>query len=162
MKRAGLLVLVLAVGCMPARYREEPPPPEAKPAAEPARNAGAGAAGGSTVVGHVAPDGTLVADTIARAVPDTARVERETVVTGEIRPAAELETAAPLAAGPTAGLDTGTLETGWRVQLYASRAEAEAGAEATRARSALRDEVPVYVEWDDPWYKVRVGDFARS
>ncbi|HEY7472336.1 MAG TPA: hypothetical protein VIE68_08315, partial [Gemmatimonadota bacterium] len=126
MKRAGLLVLVLAVGCMPARYREEPPPQETEPTAEPPPTAGAAAVGGATIVGHVAPDGTLVADTLARSVPDTARVERETVVTGEIRPAAELETAPAPTAGPDTGpatpIETGTLATGWRVQLFASRA----------------------------------------
>ncbi|HET6617398.1 MAG TPA: SPOR domain-containing protein [Gemmatimonadota bacterium] len=147
--------LVLAVACMPARYREEPPPPEVEQAPESAARGAARPTGG-TVVGHVAPDGTLVADTLARAVPDTARVERETVVTGEIRPATELETEPPAAAGEVAE----TLATGWRIQVFASRSEAEAAAEATRARNALGDQAPVYVESDDSWFKVRVGDFS--
>jgi hypothetical protein len=92
------------------------------------------------VVGHVSPEGTLVADTLAHSLPDTARVERETVVTGEIRPAVGLAT-------------------GWRVQVFASRARPEAEIEATRVERAIDDPAPVYVEWDDPWYKVRVGDF---
>jgi hypothetical protein len=107
------------------------------------------------VVGHVSPEGILIADTLERSLPDTARVERETVVTGEIRPAAELESKQPAAAGDEAG----TLATGWRVQVFASRAQPEATAQATRVRSALGDQVPVYVERDDPWYKVRAGDF---
>lgn len=148
--------LVLAVACMPARYREEPPPPEVEQAREGAARGAERAAAGGTVVGHVAPDGTLVADTLARAVPDTTRVERETVVTGEIRPAAELETEPPAAAGEEAE----TLATGWRIQVFASRSEAEAATEATRARNALGDESPVYVESDGDWFKVRVGDFS--
>jgi cell division septation protein DedD len=152
------LALVLVLACMPARYREEPPPPETEETAEgAARETGAATpAAGATIVGRVAPDGTLVADTLARGAPDTARVERETVVTGEIRPAAELETEPPAVAGP----ENGTLATGWRVQVFASQSADEAAAEATRARDALGDGVPVYVERDDPWFKVRVGDFA--
>lgn len=148
--------LVLTVACVPARYREEPPPPEVKQAPEGAARGIERPAAGGTVVGHVAPDGTLVADTLARAVPDTARVERETVVTGEIRPAAELETEPPAASGE----EPGTLATGWRIQIFASRSETEAAAEATRARTALGDQAPVYVESDDAWFKVRVGDFS--
>ena len=128
-RSAGIAATFLVAACMPARYRETPPEPASRPAGA--------AADGSTVVGHVAPDGTLVADTLARAIPDTARVERETVLTGEIHPVT----------GP-----------GWRVQVYAAREEAEAAAVAERARAALGGEAPVYLERDDPWYKVRVGD----
>jgi hypothetical protein len=98
----------------------------------------------------------LVADTLERALPDTVRVERETVVTGEIRSSAELETRAAGEAGAAAG---GTLATGWRVQVFASREQPEAAARAIRVQEALGDRVPVYVERDDPWFKVRVGDF---
>lgn len=143
------LSLLVAVACTPARYREEAPPPVTQ------REPGA-TAEGATVVGHVSPDGTLVADTLKESQPDTARVERETVVTGEIRPATELETAQPA----TVGAEAGALATGWRVQAFASRAEDEASAAATRVRDALGDQTPVYVEQDDPWFKVRVGDFS--
>ncbi|MGH7566777.1 MAG: SPOR domain-containing protein [Gemmatimonadota bacterium] len=158
MTRSVLLALLLAAGCMPARYREEAPPPEttSEPASgQPAAGEGAGSEG-ATVVGHVSPDGALVADTLEESRPDTARVERETVVTGEIRPATELETAPPTAAVP----EGETLATGWRVQVFASRSQAEASATATRVQDALRDQAPVYVERDDPWFKVRVGDFT--
>ena len=102
------------------------------------------------------PDGTLIADTLSGPVADTSRVERETVVTGEVRPATELETAPPTVAEP----EGEALATGWRVQVYASRSQAEATATATRVRDALGDRAPVYVERDDPWFKVRVGDYA--
>jgi cell division septation protein DedD len=154
MTRSILLTLVFAAACMPARYREAPPQ---ETTGEPASGQPAsGRAAGATVVGHVSPDGVLVADTLAESFPDTARVERETVVTGEIRPAAELETAPPSAAEP----EGEALATGWRVQVYASRSQADASATATRVQDALGGEAPVYVEWDDPWFKVRVGDFS--
>lgn len=140
------VLVALLLACVPVPYEERPPPERRS------ENAGEEA----TVVGHVSPAGTLVADTLERALPDTARVERETVVTGEIRPAAELETGPPAGEGSVGR----TLATGWRVQVFASRAEADAAAVATRARRATGDAVPVYVEWDDPWYKVRAGDHS--
>lgn len=156
-RRLALALLLTASACMPARYREEPAPEDGARPATASGDAAAGAVEGATVVGHVTPDGTLVADTLAGATPDTARVERETVVTGEIRAAAELETERPVATGEPAAV----LATGWRVQVYASRAQAEAAEEASRVRDALGAGVPVYVERDDPWYKVRVGDYAE-
>jgi hypothetical protein len=139
---------------MPARYREAPPEDSERAAAEEA--ASPGTREGATVVGRVSPEGTLVADTLERALPDTVRVERETVVTGEIRSSAELQTRAAGEAGAVAG---GTLATGWRVQVFASREQPEAAALAIRVQEALGHQVPVYVERDDPWFKVRVGDF---
>jgi cell division septation protein DedD len=147
---------------MPARYREELPPGTRDTTSSggnggaAARRDGTSDAAGATVVGRVTPDGTLVADTLPGPVPDTTRVERETVVTGEVRPAAELETAPPTSAQPQGD----ALATGWRVQVYASRSQADASATATRVQDALGDGVPVYVERDDPWFKVRVGDSA--
>jgi len=141
------ILVALFVACVPVPY-EDGPPPERR--SEPAAGEAA------TVVGHVSPGGTLVADTLERAQPDTVRVERETVVTGEIRPAAELE----VRASDGAGEGGARLATGWRVQVFASRAESEAATVATRVRSATGDAAPVYVEWDDPWYKVRVGDHS--
>jgi cell division septation protein DedD len=159
------IAALLAISCMPARYREEVPAgtPDStgRVAAEvhdpPRDAAGVSADPGATVVGRVTPDGTLIADTLPGPAADTTRVERETVVTGEIRPAAELETAPPTVAEPRGE----TLATGWRVQVFASRSQAEAATAATRVREALGDRVPVYVERDDPWFKVRVGDFAE-
>lgn len=147
---ATLLVAALVAGCMPARYREELPPGTRDSAGR------VGSESGGTVVGRVTPDGTLIADTLAGPVPDTTRVERETVVTGEVRPAAELATAPPTVAEP----EGESLATGWRVQVYASRSQADAEAAATRVRDALGGRSPVYVERDDPWFKVRVGDFS--
>jgi hypothetical protein len=152
------LALLLALACMPARYREAPPPEDSERAAA-EEAASPGTTEGATVVGRVSPEGTLVADTLERALPDTVRVERETVVTGEIRSTAELETRGVGEAGAEAGAAGGTLATGWRVQVFASREQPEAAARATRVQEALVDRVPVYVERDDPWFKVRVGDF---
>jgi len=155
---AAVFALLLAAACMPARYREAPPPETPERGAE--EDPAAGMPPGATVVGRVSPEGTLVADTLARALPDTVRVERETVVTGEIRSREELETRGSGEAGAAAAAEAATLATGWRVQVFASREQAEATARATRVREALGDRVPVYVERDDPWFKVRVGDFA--
>lgn len=169
MRRAlppAAFALLLAVACMPARYREAPPPETSERAAAVDTSRGAdpmsarGAPEGATVVGRVSPDGTLVADTLARALPDTVRVERETVVTGEIRSAAELETGERGEPGTAVGGEAGTLATGWRVQVFASREQPEAAARATRLQEALGETVPVYVERDDPWFKVRAGDFT--
>lgn len=156
---AAILAVLTLVACMPARYREDLPPGTR----DSTRRAGAEASASAptdgeaaTVVGRVTPDGRLIADTLAQPVPDTTRVERETVVTGEVRPASELEAAPPTATEPRGE----ALATGWRVQVFASRAQAEAAAAATRVRDALGDRAPVYVERDDPWFKVRAGDFA--
>ena len=132
MRPAALLVLALA--CAPA-YREE--------AALPPSDPYGGADGGPTVVGHVRADGTLVADTVAGSAPDTARVERQTVLTGTVRPREGAE----------------ALATGWRVQVLATpdRAIAERYAGGL---DALAGGEPVYVEWVQPWWKVRVGDFV--
>ena len=166
MRVGGLAIAAcLALACMPARYREEPLPgardSTAPRGVEDAADAPGDAAppevDGATVVGRVTPDGTLIADTLSRPMPDTTRVERETVVTGEIRPAAELEAAQPTTAEPRA---EAALATGWRVQVFASRSQEEASVVATRARDALGGRVPVYVERDEPWFKVRAGDFA--
>jgi hypothetical protein len=155
----AVFALFLAAACTPARYREAPPPETPARAAEEGRPE-AGVPQGATVVGRVSPEGTLVADTLARALPDTVRVERETVVTGEIRSSEELETRGSREAGAAAAAEAATLATGWRVQVFASREQSEATARATRVREALGDRVPVYVERDDPWFKVRAGDFA--
>lgn len=157
--RPAVFALLFAAACTPARYREAPPPESPDRAAEEGRPA-AGMPQGATVVGRVSPEGTLVADTLARAVPDTVRVERETVVTGEIRSSEELERHGAGEPRAATGPEVATLATGWRVQVFASRDQPEATARATRVREALGDRVPVYVEWDDPWFKVRAGDFA--
>ena len=165
MRVGGLAVVAfLAAACMPARYREEPTAGArdstarrgVEGAAEAPGDAAAPEVAGATVVGRVMPDGTLIADTLAHPMPDTTRVERETVVTGEIRPAAELEAAPPTTAEPRGE----ALATGWRVQVFASRSQEEASATATRVRDAIGGRVPVYVERDEPWFKVRAGDFA--
>lgn len=140
------IMVVFIAACVSAPYEEAPQSREdrPRPAAETA-----------TVVGRVSPEGIFVADTLERAMPDTARVERETVVTGEIRPAADLETVA----APPAGERGEKLATGWRVQILAASVESDAAAAAERARSAAGG-APVYIEWDDPWFKVRVGDHS--
>lgn len=158
----GIAALVTAA-CMPARYREELPPGTRDSTSREVEESSAGAQAdaeepdaGATVVGRVTPDGTLISDTLSGPVPDTTRVERETVVTGEVRPVAELETVPPTVAEP----EGETLATGWRIQVNASRSQAEAEATAIRVRDALGDRAAVYVERDGPWFKVRAGDYA--
>lgn len=133
MRRAAVaLTLALAAACAPG-YRQDETPRTSPPGPT-----------GEVVVGHVRPDGTLAVDTLAAGTADTARVERETVLTGTIRPR---------------GGDGAALETGWRVQVLATpdRAIAERYAGGL---GPLVDGAPVYVEWVDPWWKVRVGDFV--
>lgn len=130
-------MLVAAASCGRA-YRE---PPDVDPAARRGET-------GPTVVGQVSPEGEVRADTLAGVEPDTARVDRETVVTGAIVQE-PTEVGAPgveVPAGP------------WRVQIFAARDEASAQEVARRARAAA--DAPAWVDPQDGWYKVRVGGYA--
>lgn len=134
--------------CAPA-YRNPPvatAPADSAPAATTAATDRPTPGGPITIVGRVDGDGAFRADTLPGVRPDTTRVERETVLTGAVRSPAEL---------PRAAL----LVTGYRVQVFAAEDQASAGAAAGRVRESAGD-APVYVERDEPWYKVRVGDFA--
>lgn len=110
-----------------------------------------GAVGGNeTIIGHVTPQGELKADTLDGFQPDTAQVERETVLTGTFRTTpAHARDADPAPA---------RLATGWRVQVFASRDRSQAEAFVGRLEGRM-DGAPVYVEHADSWFKVRVGDF---
>jgi len=115
------------------------------------RSADDSAVGGNeTIVGHVTPEGELRADTLDGFQPDTARVERETVLTGTFRRAPER----------SRGVDPAPvrLATGWRVQVFASRDRSQAEAFAGRLEGRM-DGAPIYVEHADSWFKVRAGDF---
>ncbi|HEY7462293.1 MAG TPA: SPOR domain-containing protein [Gemmatimonadota bacterium] len=58
--------------------------------------------------------------------------------------------------------DAGTLPIGFRVQVMATPDFTTAGAEASRLKQRLGETAAVYVEYIDPYYKVRVGDFATQ
>lgn len=177
--RPTATLLALAALACAGPYAERPPASEATgraPAdATPAESA-APAAGDTarTVIGHVTPEGRLEADTVAQA-PAAEPVDRETVVTGYVRPpgtpggagrdeppAAPLDD--PLPAEPDelpaaeAGL-TAAAAPGWRIQVFATRDQAAAREVARRAGEAVAG-VPAYVEAEGPWFKVRLGDFA--
>lgn len=92
------------------------------------------------VVGRVEADGTFRSDTLGDGTADTTRVERETVTSGTIRPAVP------------------STANGWRIQVFADTDRARAEAFAREVTSRV-DGHPVYVEWAEPWWKVRVGDF---
>lgn len=98
-----------------------------------------GADGGEVVVGTVDEEGVFRADTVAAGTADTTAVERETVTTGTITPAEP------------------AMATGYRVQVLADTDRADAEAFADRVGRSV--DHPVYVEWSEPWWKVRVGDF---
>jgi hypothetical protein len=53
-----------------------------------------------------------------------------------------------------------TFTAGWRVQVFASPSMAAAEKEADVAREKFTD--PVYLEYEPPYYKVRVGDFLTK
>lgn len=55
---------------------------------------------------------------------------------------------------------SGQLPYGYRIQVTAKADFAAAGREATRIKELLGGRYPVYLEFIDPWYKVRVGDFS--
>ena len=85
---ALVTALVLAAAC--ATARREPP---ASDTGE--RRPAPAASGGETVAGYVGPDGSVVADTLARGARDTSRVERETVYAGAVTPGPEPREPAP-------------------------------------------------------------------
>jgi SPOR domain len=58
--------------------------------------------------------------------------------------------------------DAGNLPTGFRVQVMATPDFGIAGGVASRLKGLLGGRFPVYVEYIDPYYKVRVGDFATQ
>lgn len=165
----SILVTIVALGLACAGpYAERPPtstesPPSSEEEAEPAAaDPPAAAPTGDTVVGHVTPDGRFHQG------PDSATAEpvpidRRTVVTGTVRSAAP-ETApsemAPSEAAPGAAEpDPASPAPGYRVQIFAARDQATAEGVARRLEERVADQ-PVYVEEDDAWFKVRVGDFT--
>ncbi|HUP01666.1 MAG TPA: SPOR domain-containing protein [Gemmatimonadota bacterium] len=175
--RAALVALLLA-GCG-AVYGERPSETrERLPAGEPA--AGRAAEGGraaedgraaesaagpsdeaTTVVGTIGPDGRLQADTLAGLAPDTSRVERETVVTGIVRRTGEPVPVDPAPVDLTPvdpAPEDGARIAGWRVQVFAARDRPAAAEVAGPLQERLPGET-VHIEWQDGWYKVRVGDF---
>jgi cell division protein FtsN len=128
------VALTLAAACGPS-YRDRP----------------GGGRSGPVVVGTVTPEGRVEADTLPGAAPDTAPVERETVVTGAIAPdprarGEELPAADGAAGGP------------WVVQVFASRDQATAD---EVARGVAREAgAPARAVRDGGWYKVRAGGYA--
>ena len=102
--------------------------------------------GGEDTAGVDAPESEAAEMPAAEAVPE------ETVRTSEVPPseaaAEEEEAAIP---------DARTFTPGWRVQIAAL--SSMAGAEEVAARARERLQQPVYVEYEPPLYKVRVGDF---
>ena len=145
----AILALAAALACA-GPYAERPPASgttvATAPRTEPDPTAGTDSTG--TVIGHVTPDGRLEADTVAQA-PAPDQVDRETVVTGYVR-----ESGAPPAAPETVAAGSG-----WRIQIFAAGDEATATEVASRAGDAVAG-VPVYVETEGLWFKVRLGDFA--
>jgi cell division protein FtsN len=144
----------MALGCA-GPYAERPPASETtgrtsseRTRPETVANADADAGSEGTVIGHVTPEGRLDADTVAQA-PAPDPVQRETVVTGYVRTAG----ASAAASGEAASAP------GWRIQIFAARDEATAAGMGRRAGDAVAG-VPVYVEAEGPWFKVRLGDFA--
>lgn len=169
--RSFPLLFALVLACA-GSYAERPPATDAtgrttagRTPAEPDSAGSAGSEG--TVIGHVTPDGRIEADTLPQA-PAPEPVERETVVTGQVRPpgvapeavheAAPEAVREPAAAAPAASGEAASAA-GWRVQVFAARDEATATEVARRAGDAVPG-VPVYVEAEEPWFKVRLGDFA--
>jgi len=64
------------------------------------------------------------------------------------------------AAKTTSSPPAKTFTAGWRVQVFASPSMAAAEKEADVAREKFSE--PVYLEYEPPYYKVRVGDFLTK
>jgi septal ring-binding cell division protein DamX len=156
----GIVALAAALACA-GPYAERPPDTgatgrtssEGTRAEPPVTDAGSEA----TVIGRVTPDGRLDADTVAQA-PAPEPVERETVVTGYVRGAPGEAATAPRETAPAAPGQVAAAS-GWRIQVFAAGDEATAAQVAHRVGGAVAP-VPVYVEAEGPWFKVRLGDFA--
>ena len=68
------------------------------------------------------------------------------------------------------GIETRKQGRGYRIQLYASRDKADADAQVERAigwwershpEDAGGDHPPVYIDYEQPYYKVRLGDYRN-
>lgn len=159
-----ILALATALACA-GPYAERPPATgetgRRTNERTPARPDTAGSADSTgTVIGQVTPDGRFHADTLAEA-PPPEPVERETVVAGQLR-APEAAVAAapePVREAPPAVAGEVPAAAGWRIQVFAGRDEVTAAEVARRAGDAVPG-VPVYVEAEASWFKVRLGDFA--
>ncbi len=68
--------------------------------------------------------------------------------------------APPEPAPPVRVPDPREFTPGWRVQISAS--ETMGGAEAVRKEAVKQASEPVYIEYEPPYYKVRVGDFLSK
>jgi hypothetical protein len=66
----------------------------------------------------------------------------------------------PPNATPIPSQPTKTFTPGWRVQVFASPSMSAAETEAEVARQKFSE--PVYLEYEPPYYKVRVGDFLTK
>jgi hypothetical protein len=116
-----------------------------------------------TVQVSVGPNGEEVA-TPATPIVDTP-VVTETAGTSPPKsaPASAAGAAGAAAAGGTISAPppgTQAFTPGWRVQLFASSSMVSAEALASRARKQFTE--PIYVEYEPPLYKVRVGDFLTK
>ena len=149
------VALAAALACA-GPYAERPPASgttgRTASRSEPVATAPSGTGSEGTVIGHVTPDGRLQADTVAQA-PAPEPVDRETVVTGYVRAAGAPPETPPETPGEVASVP------GWRIQVFAAEDEATAAEVARRAGEAVAG-VPVYVEAEGSWFKVRLGDFA--
>lgn len=101
-----------------------------------------------------APDSTPVAPAATAGTPETP----PQVTESPMQPASG--TAGPAATPAPKVPDPAVFTPGWRVQIFASASMVNADALAEKARAKFTE--PVYVEYEPPLYKVRVGDFLTK
>lgn len=129
-------------------------------AVDPAGSGGSGDAG-STAADLPVSDAQAVYGTID---PATGRRTADAAVGQRLREPRRVEIQsgrlrqAPAEFHPEAG----ELPYGFRVQVAADADFARASREAARMKELLGGRYPVYLEFIDPYYKLRVGDFATQ
>jgi cell division septation protein DedD len=99
-------------------------------------------------------DTPQVTETKAAAAPPTVPAS------GGSPPGPNTVTAPPPAAVPALSSPEKVYIPGWRIQVFASSSMSNADAISRKARQRFTE--PVYVEFDPPLYKVRVGDFLSK
>ncbi len=102
-------------------------------------------------------------DSFTYTIPEPASEIPASPVVPRDPPEQKIESQPDILTGVNSGQKTSTQYSGWgyRIQIYSTLQQDEAEAEAQRAREK-NPEDKVYIEFDPPYYKVRVGNCSNS
>jgi cell division septation protein DedD len=110
---------------------------------------------------QVTPQTQTAAQTVPSETQPTPVMDTPVVTeTAAAMPASSTNTGTAAQTVPSSVPDSKSFIPGWRVQIHAFPTMANAEAAAAKARQHFTE--PVYVEYQAPMYKVRVGDFLTK